>query len=326
MKAFWLSKRSVVTAAVTSLALLGMAAADMSAETKPAKKRGWIGVSVQELTPSLRDAMELGNRSGLLINEVVANSPADDAGLREEDVLLEFNGKKVERVDRLSELVRDTEPRTEVQVKIFRDGEEKTLSLTVGRLRTRGAGVYSFGGGDNVFMLNRRAMLGVQVHDVNEDLAPYFNVGKNEGVLILKVEEDSPAEAAGLKAGDVIVKIDGDNVRDYEEMIDILSYYEDGEKADIEYIRKGKNQQVAVELHARDNNAWGLSLPEGRHFNWRFFERDGKRIHVKPPEVRHRIRDSRDDVIILEDRLQDDDARYRFRIRDGKVIKLRDMI
>lgn len=126
MRAMWLPKHWGKATLLAGAILLYLATAGTAAEGKPVIKRGWIGVSVQELTPSLRDAMQLGSRTGLLINDVVADSPADEAGLRQEDVLLEFNGEKVERVKRLSSLVRNTEPNTDVEVKIFREGEENS--------------------------------------------------------------------------------------------------------------------------------------------------------------------------------------------------------
>ncbi|MCA9743609.1 MAG: PDZ domain-containing protein [Deferribacteres bacterium] len=316
MRAMWLPKHWGKATLLAGAILLYLATAGTAAEGKPVIKRGWIGVSVQELTPSLRDAMQLGSRTGLLINDVVADSPADEAGLRQEDVLLEFNGEKVERVKRLSSLVRNTEPNTDVEVKIFREGEEKTVTLTVARMKPRSANVYSFGKGDNVFTLRNRPMLGVRVAELNEDLAPYFKVDSPHGVLVLQVEKDSPAEKAGLKAGDVILKIDGEKVRDYEELTDILSYYEDGEEVNLDFVRQGKNNKVAVTLDEQGNSAWGFRMPDDKDFEWNFFEKDGNHIRIMPPGSHERIMDLQDNMMMLRDRAKDGDARYRIRIHD----------
>ncbi|MFQ5627829.1 MAG: PDZ domain-containing protein [bacterium] len=320
MQAFLLSRR-FITAAVTLIVLGGtFAYYSQTADAKPAKKkRGWIGVSVQELTPSLRDALDLGNRSGLLINSVVEDSPAEDAGLQEEDVLLEFNGQKVERSKTLSRIVRRIDPGTDVKVKIFRDGEEKTIDLTVGRLKSNRAGVYSFGSGNNVFFVGQRPMLGVQVHEMDENLAAYFKVKKNEGVLVLGVNEDSPAEDAGLKAGDVILKIDGEPIGDYEELIEILADYEDGDEVDVEYIRQGKNATAAIELDAQGSGSWSWSTPTTPGIQLRRFGRDRKDIDIVIPELRERLFD-------MKNRLNEQKDRQRLLIRNRINLNLRNTI
>lgn len=237
--------------------LLIMASVLTEADAAPAKKRGWLGVTVQELTPSLRDALNLGNRAGLLISQVIEDSPADEAGLREEDVLLEYNGQKVERVKTLTSLVRNTEPGSKVEIRIFRDGKEKTLTVEIGRRKFSDYRVFSFSPESNVLFFGGRSRMGVQIHDLNRDLAPYFEVER--GVLILDVSEDSPAEEAGLKAGDVIVKIDEETVRDVEDLQEILSDYEDGDVVQVEFVRKGKTNKVEVELED-DDGSWSYRL------------------------------------------------------------------
>src|SRR5574341_260556 len=139
-------------------------------------KKGWIGVSVQELTPSLRETMKVGNRPGLLITNVIEGSPADDANLREEDVLLSFDGKTVEKAGDFVRLVRQTPPDKKVKVKFMRDGAERDIEVTLAARKTEPPAhsfAYNFGNGKNIMMFGQ-PRLGVQVQELSKDLAPYF--------------------------------------------------------------------------------------------------------------------------------------------------------
>ncbi len=221
-------------------------------------KKGWLGVSVQELTPSLRETMKVGNRTGLLITDVVRNSPADDANLREEDVLLSFDGKAVEKADDFTQLVRNTPPDKKVKVKIMRNGEERELEVTIGARRSESsARSFSWSGSGHspdVFWVGDRAHLGVQVQDLNRDLAPYFKVEEKSGVLVLSVSDASPAEKAGLKAGDVITRLGDEKITDADDLVTALRDYEDGDKAKVEYVRQGKSANVEVEFKNTENS------------------------------------------------------------------------
>ncbi|MFQ5676460.1 MAG: PDZ domain-containing protein, partial [bacterium] len=157
-------------------------------------KKGWLGVSVREMTPSMRKEFDLGDRGGLLIDDVIEDSPADDARLWEDDIILEYNGQPVEFADEFSRMVRKTAPETKVKLLIWRDGKEKEVEVTLGRNRSRRQMVWS---GTDLQVFSDRPRLGVQVHDLDADLAEYFKVKENAGVLIIEVAEDSPAEDAG---------------------------------------------------------------------------------------------------------------------------------
>ncbi len=212
-----------------------------------ARKKGWLGVVVQELTPTLKRTLKVGDRTGLLISEVIEDSPAEEAGLEEEDVILEFDGKPVERVRELSRMVRRIEPGTKVKILLLRDGKEKEVEVTIGKLH-RGK-PFTIAYDDNVIrFIGGRPGLGVQVYDLNENLASYFGVKKHEGVLILEVLEDTPAEKAGLQSGDIITKIDGEKIRDAEDLVDLMEDYEEGDEVTVEYIRHGDRKTVKVEL------------------------------------------------------------------------------
>lgn len=237
-------------------------------------KKSWLGVSVQELTPSLRDAMKVGNRPGLLITNVVDNSPADDANLREEDVLLAFDGKTVEKADDFVRLVRNTPPDKKVKIKILRDGEEREIEVTLEARKTASsprAFAYSWSGDRRNFIALGRPRLGVQVQELNKDLAPYFKVEEKSGVLVLDVTKDSPADKAGLKAGDVITKIDGEKITDADDLISALRDYEEGDEAAIEYVRQGKTATVQAALESSGDHGFHIWGPDRQKIRIRNF-------------------------------------------------------
>jgi S1-C subfamily serine protease len=253
-------------------ALLFVALRDGKAVEKT--KKSWLGVRVQELTPSLRDAMKVGNRPGLLISSVVRNSPADDANLREEDVLLSFDGKTVEKADDFVRLVRNTPPDKKVKIKILRDGEEREIEVTLEARKTASsprAFAYNWSGDGRNFIALGRPRLGVQVQELSKDLAPYFKVEEKGGVLVLEVTKDSPAEKAGLKAGDVITKIDGEKITGADDLIDALRDYEEGDEAAIEYVRQGKTATVQAALEGFEDHGFHIWGPDRHKIRIRSF-------------------------------------------------------
>lgn len=271
-----LGKSLLPALALALLATLLLAPAD-DGNAQSRSKRGWLGVNVQELTPSLRDAFKLGDRSGLLVTYVAEKSPAAEAGLQEEDVIVKYDGKSVEKVDAFTRLVRRTEPETEVALQIVRDGEEQSLKVRIGRARRADAPfAYSFRGDQGLAMLSGRPQLGVQVHDLNADLAAYFKAKAGEGVLVLEVNDDSPAAKAGLKAGDVLAKIDGEQISDYASLIELLADYDDGDEVEVEYLRDGRRQSAKVEL------AGSEFMSQLRPHTWHRFGRGDRGITVLP--------------------------------------------
>lgn len=280
--------------ALVSALVLGVAWRESAASSKSG--RGWLGVSVEELTPSLRKKMKLGTQSGLLVTNVVENSPADDAGFREEDVIVEFDGQKVDEAEAFTNLVRDAGAEKKVTVVLMRDGERKTMEVILGKRRASQGYGYSFGSGSapNVFAFSGRPRLGVQVHELDESLAAYFKVQPREGVLVLEVNEDSPAEKAGLKSGDVITKIDEEKIRDAEDLIETLAEYEDGDKVALAYVRQGKSAslEIAIEDSHPRVRMWS---PHGRSMglnDWKWNEDGDPNVIMRRVEPRiHELQD-----------------------------------
>lgn len=241
------------------------------AEAGEEKAASWLGVHIQEMTPSLREAMKVKD-AGLLVTHVVERSPADEAGIREEDVIVEFNGQKVERSKELTDLVRDAEPGSKVTIVIVRDGERRTVEATLEKRRSRDYSGYWFGdAGPNreFFAVAGPPRLGIEIHDLDQSLAEYFKAEPKGGALVLKVHKDTPADKAGLKSGDVIVKIGEEVVRDVDDVHEALRNHESGETVPIEFLRKGKRNNLTVEL-AYDDGPSYFQFGPGKHgIHWR---------------------------------------------------------
>lgn len=233
-----------------------------NADAKQNKKEGFLGVTVESL--SHEEKREEGIAFGVYVWKVMKDSPADKAGLKEDDIIQYYNNNKIRNPADLTEYVRRTEPGTEVQIALFRQGDPKKITVTIGtkKYSKQDKQYYSI-------LADQRAYLGVKLQDMNEDLAPYFKVKENEGALILEVTEDSPAEDAGIKPGDVILKIEDETIREAEDVKDLMDDYETGETVTIQIKRRGRIQNFRVELggtpkmfdfefpaHWNDHSSW----------------------------------------------------------------------
>ena len=252
-----MSKRSIVF-----VVLLAFAAGLVTAAPAAGKKseKAWLGVYLQDINRDLREAMDLESKRGALIAGVVEDSPAEEAGIEEEDVIVEFDGEKVRNSSALTKLVKKRSPGDEITLTLVRDGKEKGIKVVLGK-KPEESFFFSFDDepyldmakklkwpGGYSFTWSYGSRIGVKVQDLSEQLGDYFGVEDAEGVLITEVEEDMPAKKAGLKAGDVIVEADGDKVDDTQELREIISEKEEGEKVEIEVIRDRKAQTFSVEV------------------------------------------------------------------------------
>jgi len=220
---------------------------------------GWLGVYLQDITADLKESMDLKSKEGVLVRDVVEDSPAERAGVEQKDVIIEFDGKEVTNSSDFTDMVRGTSPKQKVVLKIVRDDKEKTLTVTIGKAPGKELSYkYEFESPKvkvkrikpdiNVFRFFSGSRIGVKIQDLTEQLGIYFGVEDGEGALITDVDEDMPAFKAGLKAGDVIVEVDGKKIEDTEDVMDAISEKEKGDKAEIKVIRNRRPQDFTVEV------------------------------------------------------------------------------
>ena len=176
--------------------------------------RGWLGVSVQSITPELAKQFNLKEENGALVSDVVENSPAEEAGIRRGDVIIEFNGKKVDEPYNLRNTVASTMPGDALELKFIREGKVKALTVKIGELPSGPEKAES--------AAYKNAMRGVIVKDLTPELYMELNLPeKMRGVVVIQVENNSPAEEK-LVPGDVISEINKKAVtgmQDYEKTV-----------------------------------------------------------------------------------------------------------
>src|ERR1019366_7394398 len=178
--------------------------------------RGYLGVMIQDVTPALAKEFKLKDSSGALVGDVVAKGPADKAGFKDGDVVLEYNGKKVIDSRRLRLAVGETKPGTTVPVKILRDGSARNLEVTVQQL----PGTEQLAKNNNPENTNSDTLNGVGVTDLDQQTRQQLKLPEDvKGVAITEVKPDSPAAEAGLKQGDIIQEINRHPVKTAEEAV-----------------------------------------------------------------------------------------------------------
>jgi serine protease Do len=275
MFAFPAAKRTFVL--LMSIALLVTVVVAQAGEEK-----GYLGVKLQELTPSMAKALQMDDQSGVMINEIVDDSPAEKAGLKDGDVILEFNGKNISDNDDLVKAVRGTSPGETVEVVVLRDGKNKNLEVEIGKHEDKsltwvfddddmhdshfehyGDGEHKVivmsGSGDDDFVWSSgedmafgfdddRGYMGVNLDDLNEQMGEYFGVEDGKGALVTEVVEDSPAAKAGLKAGDVIVRLGEKEIDSSSALHKAVADTEPEQQMSVKVMRKGQSKDMSITL------------------------------------------------------------------------------
>ena len=173
-------------------------------------ERGWLGVSIQPLTKELASSFKRGDTSGALVSEVIQGSPADKAGVKSGDVIVEFNGKKVTKATDLPGLVADVPVGRDVPVVVMRDGAEQRLNAHIAKLSDESQPKVAAES-------DGKGKLGLSVQPVTPPIARELGLKVKEGVLVRDVVEGGRAAEAGIRAGDVIVEVDRLPVRTIED-------------------------------------------------------------------------------------------------------------
>ncbi|MBH0200569.1 MAG: DegQ family serine endoprotease [Nitrospira sp.] len=182
--------------------------------------RGWLGVSIQDLTPELASQFGLGDTKGVLVSDVMEDSPAKKAGFERADVIVEYDGKPMDSPAHLRNAVAQTPVGKKVTVKIIRDKKPKTIELAIAEQPKTMAQSGEEDGGESVTPTG--VLSGLDVRELTEELASRYGLKSGErGVVVVRVKPGTSAEEIGVREGDLIMEINREavtSVRAYEKV------------------------------------------------------------------------------------------------------------
>jgi membrane-associated protease RseP (regulator of RpoE activity) len=249
--------------------------------------QAWLGVALQELTPQLREALDVdAGVKGLVIVEVRPDSPAAKAGLQDKDVIVSLGGKTVDSIEDATSLVQDMKPGSRLSVSVLRDGRRRQFTARLaeredreesGELDRLGRELDAMKvpeppmppdapeapGMDLPGDMSGRGYLGVNTMALGQQLAEYFGLSENQGVLVTEVSKDSPAEAAGLKAGDIILSVGDSKIDSPLDLMRLIRAHDPEDQVDVVVQRKGEAHSLKAKLG--EAKEMGALAPRARH-------------------------------------------------------------
>ena len=229
----------------------------------------YIGIDVQEVTHDRMTVLKLKEERGAEITMVDHDAPAGKAGLKEHDVIVEFNGTKVQGTEELRRLIHETPPGRNVQLLISRDGQPMNISLQLADKKEYFAGKHERHEMPPTppippmpptppmpaldLNIHTGPSYGLVVDSLTPQLGEYFGVKDGEGVLVKSVEEGTPAKAAGFKAGDVIVRVNNQKVADRGDWRSALRTNRSG-KLTVGIVRDRREHTLTINLPESSRN------------------------------------------------------------------------
>ncbi|MFN3329701.1 MAG: PDZ domain-containing protein, partial [Pyrinomonadaceae bacterium] len=211
---------------------------------------GYLGVQVQEVTKENYSKYGLSSVQGVAVEEVIKDSPAAQAGIQAGDVIIRFNREEVTSVRKLRRLISEVAPDHQAKITVLRKGKEIEFTVTLGKksepqieniripmpklperieippIEPPLLPDYR----DHVFVFrgaNRR--IGVEIMPLTKQLGEYFGVADGKGLLVTQVKPDSPAAKAGIRAGDVIVEVEGKQVSNFRDLVNAINSKDEGD-------------------------------------------------------------------------------------------------
>jgi serine protease Do len=249
----------------------------------------FLGVETEEITKENFSRFGLNQVRGVAVERVLENSPAEKAGLQANDVIVRFNGEDVTGTRKLTRLISEVAPDHQARLTVLRGGSEREITVTIGKrefAKFSGSGfkfedfpalknmpeiprvpavphVEAFPefkeGEPGAFFYRAQAsrQIGVGVSSLTKQLGEYFGVAEGKGLLINSVRANSPAEKAGLKAGDVIVEVDGKEISGNFDLIRALGEKKEGD-VNLTIIRDRNRQTIRVTPEAAKDGSFNF--------------------------------------------------------------------
>ena len=234
----------------------------------------WLGVETQEVSSDKAKELKLPAERGVLLGKIVPDSPAAKAGLKENDVVTEINGQRIEGTAQFRRIIHEIPAGRTAQITVWREGRSQTLSVTLGkaehgrhafRMAAPAPGTFAFRMPDlpeipeipsmewnGGLFLGGQPRLGIDAEDLSGQLGTFFGAPDGEGILVREVNPGSPAEKAGIKAGDVITSLNGERIRSVGDLREKLSAKRDEKRTSVKMglLRNHNELSLTVELPA----------------------------------------------------------------------------
>ena len=201
-------------------------------------RRGWLGVRIQNLNSEVAEALGLESTDGALVTDV-PDGPAKEAGIKSGDVIIEFDGVTINDSSSLVKVVGDSDVGKDVSVLIWRDGNKKKVTVTLGRLET-----VQISDERNQRRTNKvNQYAGMSFTDLNDEIRKRFDLSEDTiGVVVIGINDDSPAAARGILAGDIIQKVDQVDIQNSDQILKLVEEAKNKNKSSILFlIKRGSN-------------------------------------------------------------------------------------
>ncbi len=177
--------------------------------------RGWLGVTIQSITPEIKDKFDLKTTEGALIAEVAKDSPAEKGGLQRGDAIIGFDGKKVKEMSALPPMVAQTPVTKEVERVVIRKGRERRLMVVIAELKEEAAVAAPLSP-------KIEEAFGFSVQELTPELAEALSLKSEKGVVVSGIRRGSPADEAGLQRGDLVQEIENEPVESMDDYSRIM--------------------------------------------------------------------------------------------------------
>ena len=235
---------------------------------------GFLGVYAENISRENMGRYHVNQVRGVGVTRIVKDSPAEKAGLRQDDVILRVDGESITSVRKLNRIVSELAPDQSVKITVSRNGSEQDITATIGKrsanfftkdLLRNQPKVWKWEGnepkewkfegpllnkgfpnnGDLTFMLDNSRRIGVSTMELTKQLADYFGITGGKGVLVTAVTEDGPAARAGVRAGDVITAVDGEAIDSPGDVTRVINRKKEGDVT-LTVVRNKTQQTIHV--------------------------------------------------------------------------------
>lgn len=262
--------------------------------------RGYLGVYLEKLDDETRESLKFKG-DGVFVDDVVDDSPAEKAGLEEGDIIIKFEDKAVKDVDALQKMIGASKEGDKVALLVFREGKEIKLTAELGEAEDVSKEIIIKRGMGRPGMMKMKGgcccagecnvWLGLEVQKLSDQLAEYFKVKDGQGVLVATVIKDAPAEKAGIKAGDVIVKVGDEEISKRADLREAICGKKAGDEVGVTFLRDGQQRTLKVALAEMPKEQCEMNCLGGKGMNW--FGPEGLELDLEDigPQIERHIRE-----------------------------------